>query len=157
MKPTNTAIAPSSSEGADAGSGAAYPLPRKMAPGRLRLHWSDLEDEVFVNAHKELGANWNEIAKRLPGRNYHSVYYHWKYSLNRNTNSHLKVYRLELEKLARAARAEEEAPESSGAVRRQRGEPSRPAGHGEEIEKTEIEGKKEDDPSLGSNKRRKEG
>ena len=82
--------------------------------GRLRMPWSILEDETFIKAHKELGNNWTQIAARLPGRNYHSVYYHWKYSMTRSTDSVLRAYCLSLKKDGAAA-AEAKPPAASAA------------------------------------------
>ena len=39
-----------------------------LDPSIKRTPWSEREDEVLIRAHRELGANWAQIAKRLPGR-----------------------------------------------------------------------------------------
>ncbi|KAL7140780.1 hypothetical protein ABFS83_08G009800 [Erythranthe nasuta] len=58
-----------------------------LKPNIKKDRWSEEEDSILIEAHRQLGNKWAEIARSLPGRSENTIKNHWNATKRRQLSS----------------------------------------------------------------------
>ncbi|XP_073059548.1 transcription factor MYB119 [Primulina eburnea] len=61
-----------------------------LKPNIKKDRWSDEEDRILIEAHRQVGNRWAEIARSLPGRSENTIKNHWNATKRRQLSSSRK-------------------------------------------------------------------